>query len=282
MTLLSTHSPVKAGGCQRAAAVALCAGALALVAGCSAAAAALSPRTAISLAADKTQDVRSMSATEAIQTTGGVAGNSTTAVMHLQLKPSLLVEADATTSADGQTFPIDEIMSTKAMYLKSTVFSAFTAQSGKPWIEIPLANLAGPLGSSLATLFQDVQNGNPLTQTRMLTASKNVHAVGTQVVNGVRTIHYVGTVTASASLASLPASLRKETAPLMNLVTGGIQFNAWIDAQHMVRRLIEVEKVLDQTVHTTMNVTAVNKPVHITVPSASQAVILTKSDVGGM
>jgi hypothetical protein len=40
--------------------------------------------------------------------------------------------------------------------------------------------------------------------------------------------------------------------------------------------------VLGQTVHTTMNVTAVNKPVHITVPPASQAVVLTKSDLGGV
>jgi hypothetical protein len=45
---------------------------------------------------------------------GGAAGSSTTATMQVQLKPSLLVQADATTSAGGQTFPIDEIMSTKA------------------------------------------------------------------------------------------------------------------------------------------------------------------------
>ena len=39
-------------------------------------------------------------------TLGGAAGSSTTATMQVQLKPSLLVQADATASASGQTFPV--------------------------------------------------------------------------------------------------------------------------------------------------------------------------------
>jgi hypothetical protein len=283
MTLLSTHSSVNRGGRpgQRAAAAALCAGALALVAGCSAAPAPLTPRMAISLAADETQNVNSMVATVATQTSGTVAA-ATTATVQMELKPALVASADATVSADGQTFLIDEIVSAKALYLKSTVFSAFTGQTGKPWIEIPFATLSGALAASLTALFQDVQNGDPLTQTKMLAASRNVRAIGTQVVNGVHTTHYTGTFTASAALASLPPGLRKEAAPLMKLVTGSIRFNAWIDAQHALRRLTEIETVHGETVHTTMNVTPLSRPVHIAVPPASQAVILTKSELGGM
>ncbi len=101
MTLLSTHSPVSSGGRrgQRAAVIALCAGALALVAGCSAAAAPLTPRMAISLAADKTQSVSSMAAAVSTQSSGTVAETTTSAV-RMQLKPTLLAEVE---TVQGET-----------------------------------------------------------------------------------------------------------------------------------------------------------------------------------
>ena len=72
----------------------------------------------------------------------------------------------------------------------------FTGQTGKPWIEIPFASLSGNLGASLTGLLQDAQNGDPLTQTKMLAAAKNVRVAGTQVIDGVRTTHYMGSFTA--------------------------------------------------------------------------------------
>ncbi len=253
---------------------------MASVAGCSAAAPPLTPRMAISLAADKTQSVTSMTATFSDQI-GGTVAETTSGTLEMQMKP-LLAEADATASADGQTFPIDEIVSAKAMYLKSSVFSVFTGQTGKPWIEIPFASLSGNTGASLTGLLQDVQNGDPLSQTKMLAASKNVRSAGTQVVNGVRTTHYTGSFTGSAALAALSPALREQIGPLLKLVSGDIQFNAWIDAQHVVRRITEVETVGGETVHSTINITSVNRPVHIAMPSAAEAVVLTKSDLGGM
>lgn len=278
MTLLSAHSPVKAGGCQRAAVVALCAGALALVSGCSAAAP-LTPRMAISLAADNSQSVTSMTATFSEHISSAVA--DTTGTLEMQMKP-LLAEADATASGGGQTFAIGEIESGQAMYLKSSLFSVFTGQTGKPWIEIPFASLSGNLGAGLIGPLQNLQYGDPLTQIKMLAAATNVRSAGTQVINGVRTTHYTGTFTASSALASLSPALRKQAAPLLKMVSGEIQFSAWIDAQHVVRRVTEAENLGGETVRSTINITSVNRPVHITVPSASQAVTLTKGDLDGM
>jgi hypothetical protein len=284
MTLVSADSPVIAAGRRgrRATAFALCAGAFALVAsvaGCGSSAAPMTPRTAISLAADKTQSVTSMTATFSEQITGTVA-ETTSGTVKVQMKP-LLAKVDATASANGQTFPIDEIGSAKALYLSSSILSVFNGQTGKAWFEIPFASLSGNFGTSLNGLLQDVPNGNPLTQTKMLAAAKNVRSLGTQVVNGVRTTHYTGSFTASAALASLSPALRKQVAPLLKLVSGNIQFSAWIDAQHVVRRVTEVETVSGETVHSTINVTSVNRPVHVTPPPASETVV-PKSDSGGM
>jgi hypothetical protein len=224
MTLVSAHSPGIAAGRRepRAAAFALCAGAFALiasVAGCGSSAAPMTPRTAISLAADKTQSVTSMTATFSDQITGTVA-ETTSGTVKVQMKP-LLANVDATASADGQTFPVDEIESAKALYLNSSILSVFTGQTGKAWFEIPFASLSGNFGTSPTGLLQDVQNGNPLTQTKMLAAAKNVRSLGTQVINGVRTTHYTGSFTASAALASLSPALRKQVAPLTSRPSTG-------------------------------------------------------------
>src|SRR5215469_4375669 len=230
MTLLSTHSPLsqgprglnrghqghqmpgrasrllRHGNRRRAAAVAFGAGTFALVAGCSAgttgttgttgSAQSLSPRTAISLAADQTQRVNSMAATFSVQTSGSVT-DTVSGTVQLRLRPALLADEKLNISAAGQKFPLHEIVTAKAVYLKSPSVSAL-AKPGRPWIGIPFSDLSGNLGNTLESLLQNVQNGDPASQTRMLAASKNVRAVGTQVIDGVRTTHYTGTFTASA------------------------------------------------------------------------------------
>ena len=273
---------------RRATAVAFCAGSLALVAGCSAGSTVandttgsgqpLAARTAITLAADQTQRVNSMAATFAVQINGNVA-ETVTGTMQTRLRPALLADASLNVSAAGQKFPLHEIVTAKAFYLKSPAFAAL-AKPGRPWIEIRFSDLSGNLGSSLGSLLQNVQNGNPASQTRMLSASKNVHAVGTQVIDGVSTTHYTGTVKASAALATLSPSLRKELAPSLKLITGDIRFNAWIDAQHVARRITESYTVMGETASVVLNVTAVNQPVHIPRPRASRTTVPSASAFG--
>jgi hypothetical protein len=282
MTDLWTHSPVRVGP-RRAAAVAACAGALTLIAGCgggSGAAAPLSPRMAITLAADQTQRVNSMSSALVVNVSGMVS-ETTTGSIQVQLRPKLLADENLAIVSQGQRVAMTDIVSTKAVYLKSAAFSALTGQTGKTWLEIPLSDLSGSAGSALSSLLQNVQNGDPLTQTRMLAASKNVHKVGPQVIDGVRTTHYAGTFTPSAAVAKLPATLRKQVAPLLTLVTGDIRFDAWIDASHQVRKIAEVETVSGETVNLSMTITSINKPVHITLPAPSQVLVPPKGALNG-
>jgi hypothetical protein len=281
MTDLWTHSPVRVGP-RRAAAVAACAGALTLIAGCgggSGSAAPLTPRTAITLAADKTQRVNSMSSNIMVNVSGIVSATSTGSIQ-VQLKPKLLADEDLTIVSQGQTVAMTDIVSTKAAYLKSAAFSALTGPTGKTWLEIPLSDLSGSAGSALSSLLQNVQNGDPLTQTRMLAASKDVRKVGPEVIDGVRTTHYAGTFTPAAAVAKLPAALRKQVAPLLTLIKGDIRFDAWIDASHQVRKIAEVETVSGETVNLTMTITSINKPVHIALPAPGQVLVAPTSILG--
>jgi hypothetical protein len=292
MTLFSAYSPVKSGGSRRrAAAAALCAVALALIAGCSTgstgpngnpsseptgSAAQETPQKAISLAAEESRQVNTMAANFS-ERVGNPVITTTTAKTQLQLKPVLLANESVHTSTGGQNVSVDEIISAKAVYLKES-----TNHSVRPWTEVPFSELGGSLGSSISTLLQNAQNGNPAQQTEVLTASKNVHVVGTQMVNGVETTHYSGSVSPSTALSKLPASVRKGLAPLLKLITGDIRFDVWIDAQHLTRKLIEHETVVGEPATVTLNVTAINQPVQITPPPASEVTLLPASRLGSL
>ncbi len=284
MTHPSTDSPAIVGR-PRAVTVAACAAAVALLAGCgggTGSAASMTPRMAISLAADRTQSVNTMGAIISIDL-NGPAGSITTGTVQVQLKPSLLADENLAIVTQGQTLPLTEIVSAKAVYLKSTAFSSISAlagQTGKAWIELPLSDMSGKSAAIFSNLLQNVQNGDPLTQTRMLAASKNVRAVGRQVVDGVRTTHYEGTFSAADGLAELPASLRKQAAPMLSLITGAVTFNVWIDASHQVRMITEVETVMGETVDQSMNISSVNQPLHIALPAPSQVMVVPASSLG--
>jgi LppX_LprAFG lipoprotein len=280
MTTLSPYSPLNGGGRRRAAAVALCAGAVALVTGCSTgstgSAASLTPRKAISLAADESHRVSSMAATFSEQV-GSPAVAGTTGTMQLRLKPTLLAHEALRTSASGQTVSLEEIVSAKAIYVKGP-----TGPNGKPWIKIPLSEMSGSLGAALSSLLQTAQADNPAEQTQMLAASKDVRKVGTQVIDGVQTTHYTGTFTLSAALAALSPTIRNGLAPLLKMVSGDVRFNVWIDDQHVTRRVTEAETVSGQPVTVTLNVTAVNQPVQIALPPASEVTTLPKSALSSL
>ena len=297
MTPLSANSPLNSQrGRRRAAAVALCAAALAVIAGCSTGsgsspvslgtagpagttgttgtASKLTPLRAIRLAAVETQRVSSVAATFAEQV--GTAG-SVNGTMQLRLKPTLLAHETLSSSINGQSSTVEDIVSAKAVYIKEP-----SNPSRRPWLEVKLSNLRGSLGKSLQKLLQNVQNSNPAAQTQLFAGSRDVHKVGTQVVNGVPTTHYAGTVTASRALSRLSPAVRKGLAPLLRLISGGIRFNVWLDDQHVTRRVVEVETVSGQTVTVTLNVTAVNQPVQITLPPRRQVRVLPAGALGGL
>lgn len=297
MIPLSAYSPLVSGsGRRRAAAVALCAAALAVIAGCSTGAGSssvplgttgptgttgttgtatrLTPLRAIRLAAVETQRVNSMAATfsEQVGTVGSVNGT-----MQLRLKPKLLAHETLSSSINGRSSTVEEIVSVKAVYVKEP-----SNPTSRPWLEVRLSSLSGNLGKSIQSLLQSAQNGNPAAQTQMFAGSRNAHKVGTQVVNGVQTTRYAGTLTVAQALSRLSPAIRKGFAPVMKLISGDIRFSLWIDNQHVTRRLVEVESVEGQTVTVTLNVTAVNQPVQITLPPRGQVTVLPASALRGL
>ena len=272
---MSGLSLTLAGRRARAAAVAVCAGTLALAAGCSAGttsstgAQPASPRTALILAADEAKRVTSMTGSFSTQVSGTAGQFAGT--MQAQLKPTLVAEVTANVVASGQTLDLTEIVTDNAMYLKLT---ALSKETGKPWVKIPFSDLSGNQGALFSQLVQGVQNDNPAQQITMVSASKNVRATGTQVIDGVRTTKYTGSYTTAAALAKLSPSERKTLGPELKGISGQIHFTEWIDAQHHARKAVITETASGQHVTLTFNITSINEPVNITLPRPRRVALL--------
>jgi hypothetical protein len=270
---------------RQRAAVDLSAAALILVAACSSggtsagggsASTPLTPRQALLAAATQAQQITS--ATERLTVQDNTSGSTTIGTVRLRLKPTLLASESLNVTAAGTRTRIKIILTSTTIYLSE---ASLTSQLGKPWVKMDLSALsvlAGPSGAGLAKLFQSLQSNNFTNQAQLVAGAKNTRVVGTQTVDGVSTTEYAGSLTAASALKALPASFRQALAPeLQALGNSPVYFHEWVDGQHHLRKITEVETVNGDTVNTTINITTINQPVHITLPPASQTLTLPGS-----
>jgi hypothetical protein len=282
MRPISSHSrPAAPFWCRRfttprAVATGLSAAALIAVAACGSSTvggsggSSLTPRQALSLAASQNQHLTSAVETLTVQVTGAQR-ETTTGTILIQRNPALEISANLTAAAAGRNVQIKEVLTSQAIYFSAP---GLTGQlTKKPWVKIPLSALktGTAAGASFAQLFHSLESNNFTNQTEILAVAKNAHLVGKQTVNGVPTTEYAGSITASQALRALSASFRKSMGSFLRaLGNATINFHIWIDGQNQTRRLAETESLNGATVNTTVNITGINQPVHITVPPASQ------------
>ena len=209
--------------------------------------------------------------------TESVGGETISGTVVEELKPALQLSMTLSVAAGGTAQTLSGIITSKAIYLHSPAFARAT---GKQWIGIPFASLNGA-DSAAAQLFKSLAKINPAEQTEVFAGARNVRKAGNQVIDGVQTTHYSGTILPSAALAALPSGLRKEMAPDLKAVTGDVRFNMWIDSQSHIRKLLDTETVNGQTVTTTIVFSAINQPVHITVPPAGQVATVPSAALRG-
>jgi hypothetical protein len=236
-----------------------------------------SPQQAVEAAARQAAQISSATAVLSEQA-GGSGGESISGAVTEQIKPSLLMSMRLSiSSGSGASEYLGGIINTRAMYLRS---SAFGQQTGKPWLEIPFSVLGGA-SSSLAQLFKSLSKINPAQQTAVLGGARNVRDAGTAVIDGAATTHYTGTISPSNGLAALPPALRKTLAPELKAISGHIAFGLWIDRQNQIRKVTESETVSGEPVITTIVFSAINQPVHVSLPPASQVSVIPASVLSG-
>ncbi len=227
----------------------------------------------IKLAAATSQGLRTLTASLSVHSAGNSTGNLTGTIA-IQLKPAKVIGAQFHLVTGSTRVHLSEILTSDAIYFKDP---SFAKNTGKPWVKANVSELSAKSGISLGTLLQNLEGSNPLDQTILFTASKDVRVVGQRTVNGVATTEYAGTYAPQKAYQSLSPDLRKRLGTMLrNIGTHPVRFHVWIDGRHVVRKADNIESVRGQTVTTNLLVTSVNKAVTITLPKASQTAPLPK------
>lgn len=294
--VFSRRGPGKGGpGKSRLAAAGAVACLTAAVAACSSApgtartsaAAALSPRQAVLLAARTAASISTFSGTMTVRGTfssGGTSGAlDLSGTMSGELHPSVLFDASiGTLTAGGSNVgPMDEILTSKALYLKMALLTQ-QLHASRPWVEMPLSALSAKSGISLSSLLGQAQDSSPLTQAQLLAGASGVTKVGTGTIDGTPVTEYAGTITLARAIGSLPAATRAAVEQA-TASTGikSVSFKVWVDGQHEVRQEVVSESGTSVTETVTITLTSVNQPVTISAPPASQVTPISASALGG-
>ncbi|WP_285582745.1 hypothetical protein [Actinoallomurus iriomotensis] len=116
------------------------------------------------------------------------------------------------------------------------------------------------------------QFDDPALNTKLLTASKDVRQVGQETVGGVRTTHYEGTYSMTDALAKLSGDQRAQAQKSFGEAGfDKLNFDVWVDGRQLPRRVtVATPSGAKAAMKVTIDYTAFNVPVSVTVPPKSQ------------
>ena len=143
----------------------------------------------------------------------------------------------------GSTLRMDMVTIGSAIYVKlPAALTASLPTSGKQWIEIDLSKLSSVPG--LSSLAGNPTAGDPRQILQSLrSVSNRVVDEGSQRLNGTATKHYHAQLSFSHLADALPSAERGAITKALSalqqaLPTDGLPVDVWIDAQHLVRRVV--------------------------------------------
>ena len=169
---------------------------------------------------------------------------------------------------------IEELLLGPTAYLK---FPPLTAKTGKTWAKVSLATVGAKMGLDLTALLAQVKQQGPTLPVQLAITSGQVKPVGTEVVGGVSTTHYRGTVDIARSLDRFPADLKAQMQALIDkAAVKNVVLDLWVGPNSRPVRASESydSKVGPVSVLTTYR--DFNQPVDATAPPAADTVDLEK------
>lgn len=227
-------------------------------------------------AAEKTGQLDTFAADMSMKMTGTGQGTvSFTGQMQYQVKPDLAYAMKFDDmSVGGQTMAgMEQRLVGRTMYMKMPAMPQLGGgNAAKPWLKISLDELGRQSGLNIDQLLQQSQQMDPVQNTKMLTASKDVREVGKETVDGVETTHYTGTYRVEDAVAQLPAdqqdAIRKTYG---QLGMDDMKFDLWVDDQQLPRKMaMKSQQTASGVLDMTITYRDFGKPVNIAEPPASQ------------
>lgn len=214
--------------------------------------------------------------------TGGASSGPMSVHMSgtMQTKPVLGRLVMSGLSVAGQSVgDITTMITPDAIYMKMPML---TAETGKPWAVLKFSEMKSMSGFDMSQFLSQSQQMQPAQYIEQLTASGDVHVVGSEKVNGIDTTHYAGTVSLEESLAHYSPAVRAQMKPLMEKAGfTGSDMDLWLDDKGLVRRVKAVAEGGTGSLSFAMDVLAYGVEVDVTPPPADQVVDLARVASGG-
>ncbi|MEU8178239.1 DUF1396 domain-containing protein [Microbispora hainanensis] len=234
----------------------------------------LSAAEVIQQTAQKADDVNTYAADLVLNVTDadGGQGGGVQGTMLYQKTPQLASDINLSQVAfNGQNMPggARVILQGDVAYVKIDMLRTLVGAT-KPWIRLDLKQLGSQAGVDIEQYLAQARQFDLKTSAAMLTASKDVKAVGGEQVGGVDTTHYSGTFPVAEAVKQLPEDRRGHMqSELAN--AKDVTFDAWIDAQGLPRKVeLNGGKPGAGTFKATALFKSFNEPVSIKAPAADQ------------
>ncbi len=241
----------------------------------------LSAAEAIQQTAQKAEDVTSYTADLVVDVSDKNDSGHVQGTMLYQRQPEVATDITLSEmSFAGQSLPggMRVILRGDTVYVKNDALK--TVVSGnKPWIKLDLKQLGSSAGVNVDQVLGQVQQIDLKTSVALLTASKDVKAVGTEQVGGVDATHYSGTFPVEEAVKQLPAEMQSKLKGAELSSLKDMKFDIWIDGQGLPRK-IELSGGAGtggETFKAAMLFKSFNEPVSIEAPPADQVGELPKS-----
>jgi hypothetical protein len=229
----------------------------------------VSAAQAMNLAAQKTSTVKSYKV-DVTESGSGQAASKAHGVVQVRLRPDLA----AVGTLDQAGFGGHSVEAgLRAILLGDNVYAKVPSQlsqfaGGKPWVKFSVSKAAQQAGVNLNDILKQA---DPAQQTKVFTSSKDVHKVGTQTIDGVKTTHYAGTITAQDAAAQLTGKAKQLFQDLYQ--KGGAKkatFDLWVGADNLPRKLTAKGGDSNGAATATMVYSDFNKSFSVSAPPANQ------------
>jgi hypothetical protein len=225
------------------------------------------PASALGLAAQHSQQIRSFTAQLGIQATGALTATLSGTLREVT-RPTPLI---AIRASGGSLGPVRLLLSNDTVFLNSPLLAG---RYHKPWTEGSAQAVSAALGRGLGPLLGLLQTSSPVVQVPLFSQGKNVRRI--RGMSG-GTVEFGGHYLLTDVIGHLAAGLRPSLQALQGSGVSLTRFRAWLGRAHEVRRLVLIEVGNAARITITLAVTSVNRPVHVQLPPSTQIFVLGTS-----
>ncbi|GAA3135786.1 LppX_LprAFG lipoprotein [Streptosporangium carneum] len=242
----------------------------------------LAAAEAVQQSAQRAGEVTSYSADLVLDATDGDKGaGKVQGTLVYQSKPQLATDVTLSTiDLGGQKVPggARVILTGETVYVKSELLNKF-AGTTKPWAKASLSDLDAQGQAGVRDFLTQAQQFDLAGTVKLLTASKDVKAVGTETVGGVETTHYSGTFPVAEAAQVIDPAKREQLEQRLSQVKD-VKFDLWADAESLPRKVTLSGAEQGSSFNLVTSFRGFNEPVTISAPPADQVGDLPKHPGG--